>query len=195
MEIYKDFIDDYFKELEYISIQDVELKLIDKYYIDNSQSKYIFACKYFDSKDNLQEEWEKAMDKDIALFLQNTKYSLSDIRWDIYFLILYSGEPLSYDEISSIERDKFCCKKLIIDVTSKDKFISEMKIKTCLTKEYFLLQDNWKITTEDEFISKLNENVRFQGSVFINKELLDPDNSNEKEKLVEILRNARLQKE
>ena len=133
-----------------------ELKFIDKYYIDNERKKFIFICKVFENEQELLDNWEYYQDEEIALALQNKTFKNDDIRWDMYYLLIYKGDK-SIDELKcyEIERNRFCCKKLIINAQSEVLFRRDIKFKLPLTDIYSSFNGQVDVANDEYFIEKI----------------------------------------
>jgi hypothetical protein len=150
-------VDEYFNSFGLKRVFDEKLRQTDCYYIDSEEKKYIFVCKVFTDKRQLMLEWESSQDEDIALYLQQKKYSNSDIRWDMYFVIIYIGDvQLDVEEFNTIEKDRFCCKKLVLNIKDENNLIEEFNNKLPFTKKYFKLSENNDAFSDSGFLKLLN---------------------------------------
>lgn len=151
-------VDEYFNGFGIQRITDEKLKKTDCYYIDPEEEKYIFVCKVFTHKSQLIMNWESFQDEDIALYMQQKKYANNDIRWDMYFVIIYIGDDqFEIEEFLAIEKDKFCCKKLVLHAKEEKELHKQLNNKLPLTKDYFKLGDNSEVFTDSGFLKLLNE--------------------------------------
>jgi len=135
-----------------------ELKFIDKYYIDKERKKFIFICKVFESEQELINKWEYYQDEEIALILQNNTFKNDDIRWDMYYLLIYKGDK-HIDELKSyeIERDRFCCKKIIINAQAEILFKRDLKCKFPLTNIYSIFNEKVDVANDDYFLESITQ--------------------------------------
>ena len=161
----KDFVEESFDEL----------KLIDKYYIDKEKEKFIFICKVFEDNIDLVNNWERYQDEKIALILQNKIFKNKDIRWDMYYLLIYKGST-ELDELKcyEIERDKFCCKKLIINATTQELMREDLQCKLPVTNIYSNFSGNVDVANDEYFLEK----VKIKSSFDV-KKILEILNYNE----------------
>jgi hypothetical protein len=151
-------VDEYFNSFGLKRINDEKLKNTDCYYIDPKEEKYIFVCKVFTEKSQLIMDWESSQDEDIALYLQQKKYANNDIRWDMYFVIIYIGDDqFNIEEFHAIEKDKFCCKKLVLKAKCVNELFKEFNTKLPFTKDYFKLGDKKEVFTDSGFLTSLND--------------------------------------
>jgi hypothetical protein len=154
-------IETIFNKFQLNKIEDSSLKYCDFYYTDITEKKYIFVCKHFEDKTELISRWEEYQDKDIALYLQREKYAKRDIRWDIYFLLFYSGkEKITEEEYHKIEKDRFCCKKFIIDSEGKERIEEDFNRKLPFTSNYYGLDKIADTITDNEFYNLLRDEAK-----------------------------------
>lgn len=180
-------INDFFSGFKMEKIIDPKFNYIDCFFIDEQKEKYIFVCKVFSEKYELFNEWEIAQDQDIALYIQNELFPRADIRWDIYFLLIYVGtEDLSIDEFHHIEKDRFCCKKYIIKARSKEELLENMNLKLPLTSKFYELDKLNNLITDDQFFEELRKKVNFNKEILSNRVLTDIFSS--KNELIEKLK-------
>ncbi|KXH86964.1 ABC-three component system middle component 1 [Sporosarcina sp. HYO08] len=179
-------IDKYFEGFGLYRVDDDMLKKCDCYYIDEEAKKYIFICKVFTSISDVILEWERSQDEDIALYLQQEKYANSDIRWDMYFVVIYLGnENLDKYTFDLIEQDKFCCKKLIIDMSSNSDIIAALNNKLPFSRDYFRLGDITDVFNDATFLKELNNKSGLENNV-LTLDLLN-DLPGQKEELIKRL--------
>ncbi|GAA0180416.1 hypothetical protein SH2C18_31140 [Clostridium sediminicola] len=160
----KDFIEEISDELRYI----------DKYFIDIDRKKYIVICKIFDSVQELYDKWEFYQDEDIALKLQNYIYKNDDIRWDMYYILIYKGDQ-QIDDMKGfeIERDRFCCKKLIINAQSEVLFRRDLNYKLPIAGVYSKFTNDVDVANDELFFKLVNEKTNLDV-----KEIMDKLNNN-----------------
>lgn len=143
---------------KFIEVVTGELKFIDKYYIDQEKMKFVVICKVFEDAQELIEKWEYFQDEDIALKLQNKIFKNDDIRWDMYYLLIYKGDKQLDDLICyEIERDRFCCKKLIINAQSKILLSRDIKYKLPLTNIYSTFTGVFNVANDEYFLELINK--------------------------------------
>lgn len=165
-------IDEFFSKFNMEKIIDPRCRYIDCYFIDPNSEKYIFICKVFDDKSKLFNEWELAQDQDIALYIQNELFPRNDIRWDIYYLLIYFGEEeLSIDEYHHIEKDRFCCKKYVINARTEQELINSFNFKLPLTLNFYQLDKLNNLITDEQFFEQLRNKVNFNKKI-LSDELL-----------------------
>lgn len=168
------FVDDFFLKFDMEKIIDPRCKYIDCLYIDPNREKYIFACKIFDNKYEMFKNWELVQDHDIALYLQNELFSRNDIRWDIYYLLIYIREDdLTIDEYHFIEKDRFCCKKYVIKAKDQKELIENFNFKLPLTSNFYQLEKLNALITDDQFFQQLREKVTFNKNIISDRILSD----------------------
>ena len=136
-EIYKNLEQIIFNNNNFKKITDINLKDADCYYMDSSGKKYVFICMVCDNKTHLYEQMNDCQDKDIT-YLQSKVFANQDIRWDMYFIILYRGsEDLNFDEYNQIEKNRFFCKKLVIRSASYEMMLEDLNRKLPVTGAYY----------------------------------------------------------
>lgn len=135
-----------------------ELKFIDKYYIDKERRKYVLICKVFSDDQELNDKWEVYQDEDIALRLQNEIFKNDDIRWDMYYLLIYKGhEEIDDLRCYEIERNRFCCKKLIFNAKSEVLFKRDLRYKLPITTIYSSFSEDVDVANDDYFFEIINK--------------------------------------
>lgn len=180
-------LDEFFGRFMVYKKYDENLKNIDCYYIDSEQKKYIFACKVYQDKQSLFEYWETDQDTDIALYLQNECFSKNDIRWDIYFLLIYVGQDnLTLEEYHNIERDRFCCKKVVFSVSESTKIEEVLNFKLPVTNNYYKLNKMENYITNEFFLEHLRNLAGLNKEDFPDRLLSDVGNN--KIEIIEKLR-------
>lgn len=158
--------DEYFNSFGLERVLDEKLTKTDRYYIDPEEEKYIFICKVYKEKNQLMLDWESSQDEDIALYLQQNKFANNDIRWDMYFVIIYIGDDhLGFEDFHAIEKDKFCCKKLVLNVKNEEDFFEDLNNKLPFTKGYFKLGDKNEVFTDSGFLESLNVKSELENDV------------------------------
>lgn len=172
-EIYSS-IDNFFNKFDMEKTIDKRCEYIDCYYIDSNKEKYIFACKVFENKHELFAQWELAQDQDIALYMQSELFPRNDIRWDIYYLLIYIGEDeFGIDEYYNIEKDRFCCKKYVIKARTEQECIDNFNFKLPLTSNFYQLDKLSNLITDEEFFQELRKKVTFNKDILSDKVLSD----------------------
>ncbi|SDE07007.1 hypothetical protein SAMN02799630_04663 [Paenibacillus sp. UNCCL117] len=167
-------LDGFFEKFMIHKKSDEKLKNIDCYYIDSEEKKYIFACKVYHDKQSLFENWESDQDTDIALYLQNDCFSKNDIRWDIYFLLIYVGQDnLTLEEFHNIERDRFCCKKVVLSVSENTKVEEALNFKLPVTNNYYKLNKMENYITNESFLENLRKRASLDKEDFPDNLLAD----------------------
>lgn len=166
---------------------DIELKYTDTYYADREFKKYVFYSMVFNTRKDMIQRWETMQDEDIAIHLQSKVFPHKDIRWDMYFLLIYNGEEeIAEDELVTIERNKFCCKKIFVDGRTVESLENGLKAKLPFAKEYYPMKETL-LLTEQDFLSKLRRiaglDDKFTDDILINA-------SKEPEKFGELLKKA-----
>lgn len=144
------------EELKLVKEIDENIKGIGNnfYFIDKEKRRYLICYSLFESGEILIEKWEEYQDEYISGYLQLEKFYDNDIKWDIYYLLIYdSDQSINSEKQLSIERDKFCCKKSIINASRK-KLIEQLKEKVPISKNYYPINKS-KIIDYDYFIEKL----------------------------------------
>jgi hypothetical protein len=148
------------EELGEIFIEEVseELRYIDKYFIDIERTRYVIICKIFNDSQELYDKWELYQDEDIALSLQNNKFKNDDIRWDMYYLLIYKGDK-KLDDLKGyeIERDRFCCKKLTINAQSEVLLRRDLKYKLPITGIYSNFTGEVDVANDEHFLKLVTE--------------------------------------
>ncbi|MCK4261121.1 MAG: hypothetical protein KAX49_19250 [Halanaerobiales bacterium] len=178
MEIYS-WLDDFFGIQGFKKVADENLKYVDHYYIDVDEKKYLFICKVFENKADLIDNWKIFENRDIALYLQNKKFAGKDIRWDMYFLLI-SKSKISAEDIARIERNKYCCKKFIINALSQERLKEELNLKLPFTDDFYKLDKLPIVSTAKEFFNQLREKNKLPEKFFTNDLLRNFDNNPEK---------------
>lgn len=160
-------LQNYLEKITMKSVCDENLKHCKSYFIDSSGEKYIFYCIFFDSVEELLNSWEEKQDDDIALYLQSVKYANSDIRWDMYYLLLYNGsETLSDDYYIKIERNRFCSRKILINTTDEATFIGDLSKKLPLTNPDYYPDSDLCLISNNEFFNELRKVAGLDINVF-----------------------------
>ncbi|MEL7635526.1 MULTISPECIES: ABC-three component system middle component 1 [Sporomusa] len=178
-------LSDYLLKFDLIKKIDEEMKYTKHYYIDKEIRRYILYPFIFNSKQEIISKWQLIQNEDIAIRLQSQLFPYKDIRWDMYFLLIYNGEDdIADDEIIAIERNKFCCKKLYIDARTKENIEGSLKAKLPFTSDYYPQKDTL-ILSEQDFLIKLRE-VASLGDDFTDE--IFQNATKEPEKLGELLK-------
>lgn len=176
-------IDNYLcEELDLYKIQDEELEKIGDgyYFIDKNKIKYLICYTIFESITDLLSYWELYQNEFIASKLQMKTFSKNDIRWDIYYILLYNNEKYISPEIElSIERDSFCCKKVCINGFNKEELLEQLKDKLPISKNNYVTEDS-NIISYKEFITRLCKNL----GISQDKILIEEDSDFEVSELV-----------
>lgn len=108
------------------------------YFIDKEKRKYLICYTLFKNGEELIEKWEEYQDEYISGYLQLDKFYDNDIKWDVYYLLIYNDEQLiNVEKKLSIERDKFSCKKSIIHAINIENLIEQLKEKLPVSKNYY----------------------------------------------------------
>lgn len=161
------FLIDFFDNFDIKFFNDDNLKHADGYFADSNEERYIFYCIEFDNKEQLLNSWQQKQDDDIALYLQSSKYLKKDIRWDMYYLILYTGEEqIDIDKCTKIERDRFCSRKVIIDAKTKTSLYSDLNKKLPFALEEYYPSNNLCEVTNEIFYSTLRSKANLDSSIF-----------------------------
>lgn len=147
----KGLIEEYICSLNLNKVKDKKLRYSDGYFIDREEKKYLIYMSVFSEKDELLKNWKLHQGEDIAFYLQKEKFPKKDIRWDCYYLLIYSGEELDEEIVSSIERDLFCSKKIIIHLNDDKELKKILNEKLPLTNGYYLKAKTNAISDEDFF--------------------------------------------
>lgn len=145
------------KELKLVKEMDENIVGIGNnfYFIDEEKRKYLICYTLFESGEDLIEKWERYQDEYISGYLQLEKFYDNDIKWDIYYLLIYTDEqPINPEKELSIERDKFCCKKAIINLTNSKYLIEQLKEKLPVSKNYYPM-NKFNVIDYKYFIEKL----------------------------------------
>jgi hypothetical protein len=138
------------------------LKYMDKCYIDSTKKKYILICKVFDNIEELKSNWEQYQDEDVAIYMQNSLFKNDDIRWDMYLLLIYKGmEKLNYLESYKIEKDRFCCKKIILKAQTRIFFENELKQKLPMMKFYTDYTEAIDVADDKIFLDLMQKELDF----------------------------------
>lgn len=176
--IYKK-LEDYVLDIqEYDKIIDDNMKHVDCYYIDKKRERYIFICKVFSTKTDMLSRIGDCQDEDIV-YLQGEVFTNQDIRWDMYFLIFYTGsENLSIEEYHKIENDRYFCKKLIINAQDDDMLKSELDLKLPISKSYYDFDKlDYCFDSDKKFFEILKREGRLEADEFPNAYLKSIDTS------------------
>lgn len=125
------------------------------YFIDKEKRKYLICYTLFKNGEELIEKWEEYQDEYISGYLQLEKFYNNDIKWDIYYLLIYDDEQMIDPEKElSIERDKFCCKKALISLSDSKGLIKQLKEKLPVTQDYYPMNKS-NVIDYEYFIEKL----------------------------------------
>jgi len=162
------YIDNYLSKFNLIKVKDSNIQLIDSYYTDERELSYVIACSIFKSKESLLSDWERQQNIDIAAYLQAKKYAAQDVRWDMYFLLINMDEEIKIEEYLNIERDRFCCKKLLINASNKLLLKRDLNQKLPFTDEYYPSSPA-VINTDEYFFDKLREIMKLNAEIFNNE--------------------------
>lgn len=155
---------DYYQELadilaenELVKVEDQELQFIGCYFIDkNNEEKYLLGCKTFEDIAELAEKWEEYQDIDLAMYLQGQKFAHSYIRWDMYFLLVYTGaEELPLTLVHKIEHDKFCARKIVLAARDEQELKEQLNFKLPFTREFYKFKALEKVGDDREFFNLL----------------------------------------
>lgn len=162
-------LEKYFKSFGIIKVKDNNLKHIDHYFIDETGEKYLFYYSYFEDFNMLMQFWQAIQDEDIAFYLQGQKFSRKDIRWDTYYIILYKNDKgIKEDIYVNIERNRFCCKKLILCAESEDTLISDLKSKLPFTTPDYYPESDLCLVSNEEFFNELRKIALLDERIFTN---------------------------
>jgi len=165
----REFIDSYFNGFGIFKIKDSKLKHTDAFYSDENFNKYAFYFQIFDKKDTMLDTWQNIQDEDIALYLQNELFPYKDIRWDIYYiLICRDDKTILENEFLLIEKNKFCCKKIVVDGRSIETIKEDFQSKLPFTKNYYPM-DNAVLVNEERFLDELRKIASLDRNVFTNE--------------------------
>lgn len=166
------------------------VNLYDKsYFTDGKHMKYLFCFNLFMDIIELENKWDEYQNEDIASYLQSQKYYDNDIKWDIYYILIYLGEEKVNPEIwLSIEKDKFCCKKVFINAESKESIIEQLKQKLPMVKDYYPYNKS-SVINDKFFFEKVCEQLKISKNVVINDESKELKSDNDI--IVSILRALR----
>lgn len=127
----------------------------DFYFTDKEKRKYLICYTLFENGEELLKKWEEYQDEYISGYLQVDKFYKSDIKWDIYYLLIYNDEqPINPEKELSIERDKFCCKKAIINSSNTNTLLEQLKEKLPVSKNYYPMNKS-NVRDYKYFIEKL----------------------------------------
>jgi hypothetical protein len=160
-------IENYLKQFGIIKVNDDNLKHNKMYFVDEKGEKYLFYCAYYDDFNILNESWRLMQDEDIAFYLQGNKFARKDIRWDTYFIILYGNEKgMKEDTYINIERNRFCCKKLIFCAETEEILINELKSKLPFTTADYYPDNDLCLISNEEFIDELRKIALLDENVF-----------------------------
>lgn len=160
------------EKLNLIKTKDDNLiNLYDKsYFTDENHLKYLVCFNIFKDIKELENKWEEYQNEDIATYLQSQKYYNNDIKWDIYYILIYLGDDRVPPEIwLSIEKDKFCCKKVFISSESKASIIEQLKQKLPMVKDYYPYKKS-RVINDKYFFEKVCEELKIPKDVVINDE-------------------------
>jgi len=169
--LYKE-LDEMLLSKDFKKVTDKELKHADCYYIDSKMEKYVFICKVYTHKSDLLEQFDNCQAEDIS-YLQGNVFANQDIRWDMYFLIFYTGdEGLSFEEYNRIEKDRFFCKKLIISAKTIECMKEELNRKLPVTGSYYNFEGPGNyICHERSFFEIFREKTGLDKKVFTDEYL------------------------
>lgn len=170
-----------FSNLGLSKIEDNNLKYKKDYFIDNEHKKYLIYTYLFENRDDLIENWDMIQSEDMAFYLQGIKYANQDIRWDCYYLLFYTGEAMQADEVCKIERDLFCCKKLVVNFNKDSDLKALVNQKLPITQEYYPKFANDMVTENTLFdsirseigISKDILSNEILSNIYINKDNIE----------------------
>jgi len=150
-------IDNSLNKLGFAKIADQNL-IHNKYYFEIDE-KYIVYYSIFSNVEDLVNNWETFQNQDIGIYLQQKKYYRKAVRWDIYYLLIYTGEiPIQIGKIIEIEKDKFCSKKCIVCAKDIIELHNQLNKKLPVTLNYYSLSD-YPIISDDWFLKKLSEEI------------------------------------
>ena len=165
----REFIDGYFKEFGIYKIKNSKLKYADGFYSDENLKKYAFYFQIFNKKATMLDTWQNIQDEDIALYLQNELFPYNDIRWDIYYiLICVDDKPILENEFLLIEKNKFCCKKIVVDGRTIETIKESFQSKLPFTKDYYPM-DNAVLVDGERFLDELRKIASLDVNIFTNE--------------------------
>ena len=160
-------LDNFFSKMGLKKVQDPELELVKCYYIDPEERCYLFAVKIFNDLTDLREKWMEAQDLDIALYLQDRKYADNTIRWDMYFLLIYTGEEeLPLPVIHKIEHDKFCARKVVISAHDEQELYRHLNLKIPFTEDFRNFKALREVGNDGEFFARLRQEAQLSPEQF-----------------------------
>lgn len=160
-------IETYFSKFNMIKTEDEKLKYSKYYFTDCEHSKYLFYYKIFNSKEDLMNRWEEVENIDIALYLQGTKYNKNDLRWDMYYLLIYNGmEEINEDVYVRIERNRYCSRKIIISVHDYEQLLLELSKKLPLTDGRFYNSGDLCLYSNHEFFEEFRKVASLDRNIF-----------------------------
>lgn len=160
------------EKLNFIKTKDDNLlNLYDKsYFTDENELKYLVCFNIFMDIRELENTWEEYQNQDIATYLQSRKYYGNDIKWDIYYILIYLGEDKIPPEIwLSIEKDKFCCKKVFINAEDEVSIIEQLKQKLPMVKDYYPYKKS-SVINDEYFFEKVCRELKISKEVVMNNE-------------------------
>jgi hypothetical protein len=162
-------LEKYFKPFSIIKVEDSNLKHTKHYFTDEKSEKYLFYYSYFEDFNMLMQYWQAIQDEDIAFYLQGHKFARKDIRWDTYFILLYKNDKgIKEDIYVNIERNRFCCKKLILCAESEATLINDLRSKLPFTTSDYYPESDLCLISNEEFFNELREIALLDERVFTN---------------------------
>jgi len=102
---------------EMLKIPEKDQNLIDEIFISEKIINKIICIKQFDKKEEFEDNWKESVHFTAGYIQSNLeKFDFEeDMAWDIYLIFLINFQ-IDLEFKNQIERDKFCCKKYVVDI-------------------------------------------------------------------------------
>lgn len=157
----------YLSNFKISEVNDENLKHSNSYFTDPDHKRYLFYPIVFESQEEIIKGWELIENEDIAFYLQGIKYPKNDLRWDMYYLLLYKGEDEIKDDIYvKIERNRFCSRKIIISARNNEQFISDLSKKLPFTTAEFYPDSDLCLVSNHDFFEEFRKMAALDVGVF-----------------------------
>jgi|SRR5699024_9743360 len=149
----------------------LEFSYLDKVYASPEQ---VFGIAFFETEDQLLENWEKAADELAVKIQGRLNGNLRDLKWDIYLILLINQPDILIVNRKVIENDRRYFKKIIL--TTKDRPFSN---KLPLTLDIHL-EDELIVFNDYHFLQELKNHLETEviekmGSRFFEGEISEKD--------------------
>lgn len=171
----------FFNRFNIMKFDDEKLKYSSNYYADAEHKKFLLYCQIFDTKKALLDNWEVIENEDIAFYLQGKKFAKHDLRWDMYYLLLYNGtENIDEDIYVKIERNRFCSRKIILLTLEEEQFSLELSKKLPFTNAEFYPDNDLCLVSNHDFFEEFRNIANLDKKIYTDDLIENIENNYEK---------------